>query len=193
MIFDYPSHARQRRHGPKGYVDYQSFKPWLRDEFTFRCVYCLCREPWFPDGDGSFSVDHLVPQSVAPERACDYENLVYACRQCNSVKRATTGVPDPCADPYGLHLEVLADGTVQGLTPQGKLLIRFCRLDRPRLNEFRHGILELFRDLQNHNGQEAAELRRRFFGLPPNLPTLRNLKPPGGNDRFEGVEKGPTA
>jgi len=31
-VFAYPD-AHDRRHGPAGYVDYQSFKPWLRDEF----------------------------------------------------------------------------------------------------------------------------------------------------------------
>jgi hypothetical protein len=57
MIFRYPMSAHERRHGPRGYQDYRSYKPWLRDEFEFRCVYCLCRERWFPDGDANFSVD----------------------------------------------------------------------------------------------------------------------------------------
>jgi hypothetical protein len=29
MLFDYPASPHQRRHGPVGYVDYQSFKAWL--------------------------------------------------------------------------------------------------------------------------------------------------------------------
>src|ERR1700682_3612702 len=47
--FAYPSEPHQRKHGPAGYTNYEEYKPWLRDEFTFRCVYCLERELWYPD------------------------------------------------------------------------------------------------------------------------------------------------
>ncbi len=49
MIFDYPESQQERVHEPAGYVSYESFRPWLRDEFTFRCV-CRVRfriEPFF--------------------------------------------------------------------------------------------------------------------------------------------------
>ena len=78
-MFNYPQHAHQRRHGPRGYNDYRSFKPWLRDEFAFRCVYCLWRETWCAAGDAAFSVEHLQPQSRQPDLARDYTNMVYAC------------------------------------------------------------------------------------------------------------------
>jgi hypothetical protein len=42
-------------------------KPWLRDDFSFRCVSCLCRETWFPDGEAYFGCDHVRPRSRAPE------------------------------------------------------------------------------------------------------------------------------
>lgn len=48
--FVYLSDRHFRRHGPRGYADLRHFKPWLRDEFQFRCVYCLIRERWHPDG-----------------------------------------------------------------------------------------------------------------------------------------------
>jgi hypothetical protein len=51
MAFIYPHHPHVRRHSPRGYRDYRSYKPWLRDEFDFRCVYCLWRERWCADGD----------------------------------------------------------------------------------------------------------------------------------------------
>jgi hypothetical protein len=34
--FSYPTTPHVRRHGPQGYADYASFRPWLRDEFTFK-------------------------------------------------------------------------------------------------------------------------------------------------------------
>jgi hypothetical protein len=187
MLFHYPPSPRERRHGPCGYRDDRSNKPWLRDEFEFRCVYCLCRERWFPDGDGSFSVDHVVPRSTAPELELEYDNLAYACSGCNSVKQDAMGVPDPCQDPYGAHLEVLADGSIRPLSAQGDFLIRACRLDRPKLSQYRAGVLKLLRQLQGRTDKGAVELRRRFFGLPLNLPNLSSLAPPRGNARPEGI------
>ncbi len=48
-VFAYPPTDHVRRHGPRGYENYENYKPFLRDEFDYRCVYCLLREVWFPD------------------------------------------------------------------------------------------------------------------------------------------------
>src|ERR1700675_3855243 len=85
--FAYPATTHQRKHGPAGYANYQDYKPWLRDDFTFRCVYSLVRDTWYPDRATSFSADHVFPQSEAPTRVADYWNLVYACTRCNSLKQ----------------------------------------------------------------------------------------------------------
>ncbi|MCI0460791.1 MAG: HNH endonuclease [Gemmataceae bacterium] len=103
--FAYPSEPHQRKHGPEGYKHYEEYKPWLRDDFTFRCVYCLERELWYPDRAASFSVDHVEPQTEAPHRVCDYTNLVYACTRCNSFKRQVR-VIDPTVVALGKHLRV---------------------------------------------------------------------------------------
>jgi hypothetical protein len=34
-VFAYPETPHIRMHGPRGYVDDEHYKPWLRDEFTF--------------------------------------------------------------------------------------------------------------------------------------------------------------
>ena len=177
-----------RRHGPRGYVDDEHYKPWLRDEFNYRCLYCGCREVWFPDGDASCSVEHVRPTSLVPEGLTDYGTLVYACCQCNAARGALPLPLDPTA---GLrrHLELLADGTIRGLTPAGEDFIRICRLDRPNLVAFRRLILDVLRMLGRKRGREAAELRRRYLGYPANLPDLSVLKPPGGNSRPEGIEQ----
>src|SRR5262245_46845553 len=86
--FAYPDTAHVRRHGPQGYLDDEPYKPWLRDEFVFCCVYCRCREAWFPDGDRSFSVEHVQPVSLAPEGLTRYDALAYACCQCNAARGA---------------------------------------------------------------------------------------------------------
>ena len=63
-VFQYPRSALIRRHGPRGYADYVSYKPWLRDEFLFRCVYCLSRERWKPEGQEPGAPEQLRGQAA---------------------------------------------------------------------------------------------------------------------------------
>jgi hypothetical protein len=185
-VFAYPDEPHRRRHGPRGYVDDEHYKPWLRDEFSFRCVYCLCREVWFPDGDRNFGVEHTNPTSLAPEGLTGYDTLVYACCQCNAVRRAALLPLNPC-DPLGEHLEVARDGTIRGLTPTGDELIQICRLDRPNLTAFRQLMLDMLTVLGRKRQAEVASLLQRFLAYPANLPDLAVLKPPGGNARPDGL------
>lgn len=187
-VFAYPDVAHVRRHGPQGYVDDEHYKPWLRDEFTFRCLYCCCREVWFPDGDRNFSVEHVHPTSLAPEGLTRYDTLIYACCQCNAARGAILLPLDP-GDDLRQHLEVLPDGTIHGLTPLGADIIRICRLDRANLTVFRRLILDVLTFLQRKRESEAADLCRRYLGYPANLPDLALLKPPGGNSRPKGIEE----
>ena len=115
-IFQYPIAPLTRKHGPRGYVAYQSFNPWLRDEFEFRCVYCLSRERWFPDGGSSFGIDHIVPQSVATHLVCVYENLVYACSNCNSFRQDRSIPIDLESESIADHIETGTDGVLVGIT-----------------------------------------------------------------------------
>src|SRR5437763_966137 len=103
-VFQYPAGPHRRRHGPRGYADYGLYKPWLRDEFSFRCIHCLCRERWEPNGHDVFSVEHLEPQVRHPERAGDYDNLLYACSVCNAYRRAEPLPFDPSAEAMKAHL-----------------------------------------------------------------------------------------
>jgi hypothetical protein len=95
MGFEYPTSPHARRHGPAGYKDYSSYRDWLRDEFTFRCVYCLHREQWTSRG-ATFHVEHFIPASVDPDGEREYSNLLYACTTCNQTKEAILGLPNPC-------------------------------------------------------------------------------------------------
>jgi hypothetical protein len=187
-IFAYPDVAHVRRHGPRGYVDDEHYKPWLRDEFSFRCVNCGCREVWFPDGDRSFSVEHVQPRNLASEGLTEYDTLVYACCQCNATRKALRLPLDPAGD-LGRHLEVLPDGTIRALTSSGEDLIRICRLDRPNLTAFRRLMIDTLTLLHRKRDPEASELFRRYLGYPTNLPDLAALKPPGGNFRPMGIEQ----
>lgn len=184
--FQYPPQPLIRKHGPQGYRVYESFKPWLRDDFSFRCVYCLCRERWFPDGEAAFSIDHIRPQSLDPDLMNEYENLLYSCCQCNSVRGADE-VPDPSAHAYGDLLEVVQGGTVTANSERGWYLIEVCRLNRPNLVAFRRGMIEVLEMLSSRE-DAGDQLARHYLGLPDSLPNLSLLKPPGGNSKPGGVD-----
>ena len=46
--FAYPRQPHQRKHGPMGYRHYRLYGSWLRDEWSFRCPYCLRAHPESP-------------------------------------------------------------------------------------------------------------------------------------------------
>lgn len=184
---EYPADVHVRRHGPRGYVDPQRYKPWLRDEFTFRCVYCLCRERWCPEGEDAFSVEHYRPRSLAPDEVCHYDNLLYTCCRCNASKRDLGHVLNPAEVLLADHLKIVNDGTIRGLTDEGWDLIGVCQLDRRNLTEFRRGIFDVLRMLNDLTDDARRTVLQRYFGFPSNLPRLSTLRPPQGNSRPEGI------
>ena len=167
--FDYPTTPHIRKHGPRGYASYGAFRPWLRDDFTFRCVYCLAREQW-GRVTGEFDLDHFRPQIASPERALDYHNLLYCCQSCNALK-GHADIPDPCRALTADNIRVKADGTIEGLDSES------CR--RWRLIWLRN--IELA-------AQHSRDQYARLMGFPDDLPNLSRLRPPDGNFRPDGIE-----
>ncbi|MEO6754028.1 MAG: HNH endonuclease signature motif containing protein [Chthoniobacteraceae bacterium] len=187
--FDYPTEPHKRRHGPRGYRDYADYRPWLRDDFTFRCVYCLTRERWVQKG--GMHLDHFVSRKLDESAATDYGNLVYACQRCNSTKRANL-VPNPEAVAFGECLEVLEDGSITYLNEEGEWLIGLLGLDSDDQKEWRRQrILEMrYLNKKRATDKEAQELFSYLFGYPSNLPDLASLpEPPEGNSRKEGIQE----
>src|SRR6266516_554040 len=133
--FLYPPGPHRRRHGPQGYSHYESYRPWLRDEFSFRCVYCLVREQW-GRVRGTFELDHFLPLSLYPEGARTYGNLLYGCASCNVGKRDKL-LPDPCQALVEGDVWVNDDGTIESRTKAARKLIRVLGLDTPEYTEFR--------------------------------------------------------
>jgi hypothetical protein len=119
-VFTYPGAVHVRRHGPRGYADYKHYKPWLRDEFSFRCVYRLCRETWLPDGEAHFGVDHVYPKSQATGPSSEYDSLVYACCVCNACKKDSTELIGLDILAPAEHLAVQPDGSALGVTRTGR-------------------------------------------------------------------------
>lgn len=181
MIFNYPKRHSDRTHGPAGYRSYESFRPWLRDEFTFRCVYCLKRETW-GQVTGEFELDHFEPQSLAHHRTLDYFNLVYACRRCNTVK-LDQKIHDPLAILSSDLVVTLPDGFLSSDDIDANRLIQQIDLNAPKLRRWRvmwMRIIDLAKD-------RDAELYQQLTCFPEDLPDLGRLRPPS-NSRPEGIE-----
>ena len=179
--FRYPLAPHVRRHGPRGYADVESYRPWLRDEFAFRCAYCLFREQWGRVKAG-FALDHFLPVSVFPGNQGVYGNLIYACVACNQSK-GTLLLPDPTQVLVDEAVFVGDDGRIEGTTREARRLIRLLGLDGRAETEARLlwiGIVALAERCD-------PALYRRLMGFPDDLPDLARLRPPGGNTRPEGV------
>jgi hypothetical protein len=154
----------------------------LRDEFTFRCVYCLLREQWGLVR-GTFDIDHFLPVAQHPEQATSYDNLVDSCATCN-VAKGSRHVPDPCQVMLREAVRVKDDGTIEADTSKARCLIRVLGLNDPEYTEYRLlwiGIIALARE-------HAPALFQRLMGFPDDLPDLGRLLPPGGNTRPDGLE-----
>jgi hypothetical protein len=187
-LFPMPTEPHVRRHGPY-YSDYTKYKPWLRDEFQFRCVYCMFRERWERGGWRRFHIDHLVPQSVEPARITDYENLVFSCDICNIFKSDDT-MPSPCDVAYGLHYQFNDQGVAESLSgDEGDELIEIIQLNDPDAVSFRRRWIELLNEslllIEELGDPETTERLKSWFGYPDDMPDLRRHRPVS-NSRDDG-------
>ena len=180
LPFNYPHSTHSPRHGPFGYADYSSYRPWLRDEFAFRCVYCLKREQW-GRVTGEFDLDHYIPQALSALEVLEYENLRYACRTCNSVKSDIV-LPDPALHLTSEDVRILPDGMIEGRTIDARRLIDILDLNSPKATEWRLIWIRIVALAHEHD----RPLYRQLMGFPEDLPNLFRLRP-GGNRRLEGV------
>jgi HNH endonuclease len=180
--FAFPFGPHRRKHGPAGWTDYARYRPWLRDEFCFRCVYCLIREQWV-DMRRGYQIDHFVPQKLRPDLKADYDNLLYLCPACNNLKRAAL-LPDPCAVALADCLRFHKDGTVEAINEAGDLIIEVLELDDPRLTEMRRRKWGILASLAASDWALFSD----EMGFPQDIPDL-TVNPPPCNTRPEGIAK----
>ncbi len=181
VAFDYPAVAHQRRHGPQGYERAITYRPWLRDEFTFRCVYCLLREQW-GRVTGEFDVEHFRPQVNSPELGVTYDNLLYACHTCNLLK-GDKDLPDPSQVLTAEAARVNPDGSIEGRSPDARRLIAILGLDSDSYRRWRSVWM---RNVELAEAYDQDHFRR-MMGFPDDLPRLDQSPPV--NTRPEGVQQ----
>ena len=176
--FTYPAN-NLKKHEPYGYADYGSYRDWLRDDYLFRCCYCLVREQWYA-GSAVFHIDHIQSQRSKPGLSTDYANLAYSCAVCNLAKKGKC-IPDPsCLTSKTVRIN--EDGSYCGETTDAALLIDALLLNRKSAKDYRLRIRALSNKLRRWPDQELLA----FFEYPVELPDLSGLRPKG-NRRPKGV------
>ncbi len=186
-----PLASAERRHGPFGYTIYTSFKPWLRDEHDYRCVYCLTREAWNLSSNGNtngFGVDHMRSRCDAPIDKVNYNNLCYCCNNCNSLKGARSLPQRLIDEPLGEHVRISEDGTVLALTEQGEWLRDCLLLASEESTKQRKLILELHKKARYDLDNAIDSMIPMLFEYPSNLDDLSSLNPPQ-NSRPRGLDE----
>lgn len=178
--FAYPSKPHTRRHGPQGYSKYRQYRNWLRDEFSFRCVYCLRRQTWLALRK-DHELDHFLPKSEHCDVERDYDNLVFACRNCNGTKAAKY-LPSPESVAYGDCLFVDEHGAIHAKNKPGREIIERLRLDGSDYTTMRRQILDTISE-----NQPGSKTLKWCLGYPDDLPDLSTEKEPKHNKRPEGI------
>lgn len=181
--FDYPDQPHKYRHGPGGYSSYSQFRPWVRDEYEYRCVYCLFRERWCPIL--KLHLDHFVAQAVDSSKKGAYRNLVYACPTCNTTK-SHHRIPNPVRVLTRDSVTVNEDGTIDCHTTQAQKIVRKLGLDSPEYNEWRRLMIDIVAMAAATKTGKHKDLFKNLMGYPDNLPDL-GRKTPASNSRRKGV------
>jgi hypothetical protein len=177
------------------YLNYTKYRPFLRQDFRFRCAYCLIHE-FYLGGEAGCEIDHHRPQNgqwARPDLISVYENLYWCCRECNQNKGDTWPSPeeyatdqrflDPCRpeDDHEAHWETDQNGVVSATTPVGEYTIERLMLWRDRLVFLRRrlGVWQGERDalhqlLESREGTDAErrELEQRLSEM------MEFLEPP---------------
>jgi hypothetical protein len=180
--FAYPSKPHVRRHGPQGYSQYRQYRNWLRDEFAFRCIYCLRRETWLTTGR-DYQIDHFLPKSEHPDVERDYDNLVYACSECNGTKAAKY-LPSPESVAYGDCMQVDEKGEIHALNERGETIIEALHLNAYEYTRLRRTIIVTVAEARS-----GSETLKWCLGYPDDLPNLATEKKPKNNKRSNGIRE----
>jgi 5-methylcytosine-specific restriction endonuclease McrA len=77
---------------------YSEYRKWLRFDFYYSCAYCTMSEA---EAQAiRMTIDHYEPRSARRDLEHDYENLMYACDECNLRKGDRCPPPEARAKGY---------------------------------------------------------------------------------------------
>ena len=133
----------------------------IRAIYAFACGYCGVTET---EIGAMLTLDHYQPVNAGGSD--DVSNLVYACHACNMYKSAAWNllnlpVMHPLRAQMNLHIRLLPDGMLEGLTPEGMRHIETLHLNRDpmvRRRKTRRLIEALLeREAQIHEQEKLSE------------------------------------
>lgn len=130
----------------------------VRTIYAFACGYCGVTET---EVGSTLTIDHFHP--VDAGGTDDADNLVYACHACNLYKSAAWNpqvppVLHPLQTDLSLHLHLLPNDTLEGLTPEGRRHIETLHLNRSPMVE-RRKRNRIYEMALEHAAQMAKEHR----------------------------------
>jgi hypothetical protein len=138
----------RRREPPRARGGYQLFRPFVRDDFSECCAYCLLHEI-LAAGPDNFHLDHFRPKShpLFAHLRAEYYNLYYSCSVCNRYKsnrwpddemvEAGLFFVDPCQEAFSDHFLESQEGRWVPLTRAGEFTEAMLRLNREHLVKLR--------------------------------------------------------
>ncbi len=130
-----------------------------------------------------YQIDHFLPKCEHPDVERDYDNLVYACSECNGTK-ATKYLPSPESVAYGDCIRVDENGEIHALNEPGKTIIEALHLDAGEYTLLRRRIIETIAE-----ARLGSKTLKWCLGYPDDLPNLSAEKEPKHNKRLEGIRE----
>jgi hypothetical protein len=150
---------------------YRSFRAHVREDFEYRCAYCLLFE-LLAGGEENFELDHFRPTRLFPQEENSFYNIYYSCHPCNQIKRDAwppksleaggIGFVDLCKDDFAEHFSTTEEGQWHGITKSGQYTIDMLRLNRKHLVTLRRLLAQL--RLAIHEKKMAANEIRNLLG-----------------------------
>jgi hypothetical protein len=141
-------------------LPYNDYREYLRSDFIYACAYCTLME--YEAGGRRFTIDHYVPRGHTETRTDDYENLMYACDECNMLKGNRYPPIEarekghrfyrPDGDIFDDHF-TFSGMLVEGVTVTGVFTVDFLNLNRLSLRRLRD-----YRNRISATHSEASEL-----------------------------------
>lgn len=164
----------------KTYANYQDYKQYLASDFSHRCAYCNLLDSKITS---FFEVDHFVPQAETKKNKdfvfldTDYNNLVYACRNCNNAKSnifegdltidpyENKRFYDPVKKDYNEIFERNKYGAISSADSKGKSMIVDLKLYKPihNLAWICEQLDSLSERLKNASGNEQNQERKKIL------------------------------
>lgn len=154
----------------------------LRRDFSFRCAYCLSPEPTV--NERFFHVDHYIPRVLFKNGTTEYEgnfyeNLYWACPECNLLKGDSFSLSawqvdewfvDFCEYEVEEQYEIQRNFEFRGLTVSAKFTIEALQLNsHTQISRRRDLRLGLYGRFPEYEPKEVWPFRRMIRAIARKL------------------------